>query len=547
MDAARQTLHQVPVGTAAPDLQIILLAHRGDATTLPGERFGGLVFAPGLYPGTVSLRDGPFFASAAPQGSVTVTASQCTGWESFLLLDQTDFLRIQALRDGAWGEAFTAATVRYLPKFQLQLGAQVADLRRSLPFATAPHYLAPASPDGTAFRIENPALQPAVIWIMPQGNMGNRALEYLAAKGVQRLVPGAAVENIHLPEWGQLAPAAPPPPPFSAGTGMRRYQFDTAGMADCLRRQVVQTLRIESFTFHLDHYPPRAEARALFGPAKGGETAEGFGPGELVCSIRAGEILGGGHPDYFPLPPAYYQALAARTGLELVFHGQFGSDLYSQSLRDAFPAARFYPSQNPGHDFETLRRSVNIALPLSTFAWLAAWLGTPDHVFLPVAGFLNPIQHPDQLHLPLDEPGYEFYLFPCAKAEDIVSHPTAFFRMQAHLAAGMRPIGVGELRQIVARGARLGRGRVLTAGFDPAYYTKRYKDAATFVQERRGSALEHYVQEGWEAGYAPLAFSTNFYTTQYPEAAMAVAEGHYATALEHFLTVGYHQGYAPMP
>ncbi len=549
LDAASQTLRHVPAGTPPPGVQLIIFAHRGDAATLAGERFGSLVFAPGLYPGTVSLRGGAFFASAARDGSMPVAAPQCLGWESFLPLTADDFLAVQALRYGGWGDAFGPETVRYLAKFQMQIGTHVADVRRSLPLSRAAGQLAFTDIAGTAFTLEKPApvRTPPVIWINPQGNMGNRALQYLAAAGVQHLVPDAKVTNINLPEWDKVAPAPAPHPVDAAGTGEGRYQFDKEGMADCLRRGVIQGLRVESFTFHLDHYPPRDACRRLLGPAVGGEAAEGFGPDVLVCSIRGGEILGGRHGDYFPLPPAYYRALAERTGLELVFHGQFGTDIYAQSLRDAFPNARFYPARHPCHDFETLRRSVNIVLPISTFSWLAAWLSEARRVFVPVAGMFNPIQHPDQLYLPLDEPGFEFDLFPFAKSVDLFGQPAAFARLQSLLAEAMRPVGNDELRQIIARGRHLGRGRVLTAGFDPDFYLSRYPDAADFVRDEHGSALEHFVRQGWDARLLPLAFDSHFYLATHPDAAMAVAEGHFASPLEHFQRVGYGRGYLPRP
>jgi hypothetical protein len=534
LDTSAQALLHVKKEDVAPPVQLLALAAEG---ALLGAALGGLVFAPGLYPGTLSLRAGAFYASAERDGRLPPAAPQCLGWESFLPVPEDQFLLLHGLADGGW-EGVDA--VSWLPRFQLRIGAHIADLRRSLPLPTASRTLTFTAPDGGVFTIQKAANAQPEIWIEPQGNMGNRALQYLAAHGLA-MRAGGVVRKMLLPEWGIDAPAPPPDPARAAGTGVNRYQFDSAGLADCLRRGAIDAVRIESFTFHLDHYPPRAVCKTLFGPAKGGEDATGFGPDILVCSIRGGEILTGIHPDYLLLPPAYYQSLADRTGLKLVFHGQLGDDAYTQSLRDAFPSAEFCPSRGPGHDFETLRRSANIVLAISTFSWLAAWLSEAQRVFVPIAGMFNPVQHPDQLYLALDEPGYEYDLFPYAQAVDLFTAPEHFARLQALLASAMRPVTREEVAQIIARSARLGKGRVLTGGFDPAFYTRTYGDAAAYS----GAALEHYMTIGWPDRRLPLAFDAYFYIAAYPDAAMAVAEGHFATPLEHFLAVGYGLGYKP--
>jgi hypothetical protein len=542
VDTGTQMLCHIAPEAAVPPVQLLALAVDGPASALAGETLGGLRIGPGLYPGTFSLRSGALYASAARTSEVAFTAPQCLGWESFLPVTQSDFLVLQRLEDDGW-EGVTRAVL--CPKFQLDLGGQTADLRRSLPLPLAGADIwTGCGPDGTPFTLRRTlGTQPPEIWIAPQGNLGNRALQYLAAQGLAQRC-GGVVRNIELPEWGLIAPAPPPAQKHSAGTGVNRYQFDSAGLADCLRRGVVEAVRIESFTFHMDHYPPRAEARRLFGPAIGVEAATGFGPDELVCSIRGGEILHALHPDYLPLPPAYYQSLAARTGLKLVFHGQLGDDPYSQSLRAAFPGAKFWASRGPGHDFETLRRSVNIALAISTFSWLAAWLSEAERVFLPVAGMFNPIQHPDQNFLPLDETAYEYDLFPYAKAVDLFIAPERFARQQRLLASAMRQVNADELRDIIARGRHLGRGRILTAGFDPDFYTRIAPGVADFIAAGKGPPLAHYMCTGWYEGRPPLEFDSEFYTITYPDAAMAVAEGRFATPLEHFLKLGYALGYA---
>jgi len=385
-----------------------------------------------------------------------------------------------------------------------------------------------------------------IIHILPTGNFGNRALQYLAAAGLQARAPGAKLQNIFLPEAGIDEPAPAPEKANSVTTG--RGWLDSAGLADCLTRGVIDTIFIDDYPYHLANYPPRDLCRALIPALPGGETATGFGPEHLVCSIRGGEILRANHPDYLVLPPAYYEMLARRTGLKLVFFGQIGDDPYSHSLRRALPDATFIAGANLQHDFETLRRSVNIALSVSTFAWAAAWLGHPKKVFFPVCGFLNPVQHPEQLFLPLDNDAFEYTLFPYAKAEDAFANPARFFLQQEVLARAMRPTTPAELATIITRMRAFHPRPPYAAGFDPDFYLFHNDDVrAALADGTQPSALHHYLQSGFAEDRVPLALDPSYYATAYPDAALAIAEGHFASPLHHYQAVGYAKNYRPLP
>lgn len=382
---------------------------------------------------------------------------------------------------------------------------------------------------------------PPEIWIQPMGNVGNRLLQYLAAEGIRAQVPGAEITHVSLPEFGLQRSAPNPAGPGAVHTGEWRFWLDTPGLAGCLRRGVMQSLIINSYCFHLDHYPPRAVCRTLLGPCQGGEDAPGFGPEDLVCSVRAGEILTAIHPGYLPLPPGYYAKLAEQTGLNLVFYGQLGDDPYSASLRAAFPTARFIPGRNPGYDFEVLRRSQNLALSLSTFSWAAAWLGHPAQVHVPVGGIFNPMLEGNLSFLPLDEPGWHFMLMPYAKATDLFTAPEAFFAQQDFIAAQTRPASPDELRALCARAILFQPHGPYVCGFDPAFYTAAYGPTAP------QNPLEQYLHQGYKEGKQPVPFDPDFYVKTYPEAAMTMATGEYLSPLHHFLVEGWRKGYAPTP
>lgn len=513
----------------------------------------GVVFEDGLLPGTVALRRREFYASAERTGAVSVAAIQCMGWESFLRIAPAGLALLRHVCESSWlvgGTLVEPGAVRLGARFTLHVGALEIDLGRGPPQAEGGDrnriMLAPRG-GGTvvATRVRTPrAVVAGKIWILPLGNTANRALQYMTAEAMRVEYPEGVIENIHLAEWGRHVPAPRPASARSVATGFDRYRIDVPGLADCLRRGVVEAVVLDSYTYNLDQFPPRAVAKRLLGETATGSEARGFGPRELVCVVRADEILRGLHPDYLVLPPGYYRKLQERTGLDLVFYGQLGDDIYSQSLRDAFPRARFIPGRDPGYDFDMLRRSVHLALAISTFAWLAAWLSEAETIILPVGGMFNPVQHPDQMYLPFNEPAFQYVLLPYAKMVGVESDPAGFMRQQNMLGAQARFVGAAEVREIWLRAEALGRGRVLVGGFDPEFYTETYPEVLRWM-ENGLPALEHFLRHGAAEGRQPLAFDADFYVERYPEAAMEISAGLHTTPMKHFMAVGWRRGYAP--
>jgi hypothetical protein len=378
-----------------------------------------------------------------------------------------------------------------------------------------------------------------IVHISPRGNVGNRLLHYLAAEGIARRVPGATVQNIPLPEFGLDRPAAEPRTGRVVYSGSDRLWLDADGLADCLRRGVMDTLVLDGFCFHLDHYPPRALCRELLGPMQGGEDAVGFGPDELVCSVRGDEILTGIHGNYIPLPPGYYAKLVALSGLRLVFYGQLGDDAYSAGLRAAFPGAKFVQSRSPGYDFETLRRSRNIALSISTFAWAAAWLGTPDRVFLPVGGIYNPIMQGNNGFLPADEPGFQFMLLPMLSSVSLFTEPGRFRAQQMQIGAECRPITPAQVHGVVELGMKLMPHGPYVGGFDPEFYVTQPG------LEGVANPLEHFLRTGCMEHRMQARVDEAFYLREYPEAAAEIEAGRYLSPLHHYVASGWKRGFAP--
>ena len=63
-------------------------------------------------------------------------------------------------------------------------------------------------------------------------------------------------------------------------------------------------------------------------------------------------------------------------------------------------------------DFQTIRKAKHISLPVSTFAWLAAWLSEAATIVLPVFGMYDTKLFSLHDLLPIGEISYRFYQFP---------------------------------------------------------------------------------------------------------------------------------------
>jgi hypothetical protein len=413
--------------------------------------------------------------------------------------------------------------------------------------------------DGTSIRLEHignsvslkrtaPSTQRPVIWIHPHGNIGNRALQYLTAEGIRQHVPYAQIENARLEMWGIDTPAPRPDAASCASTGADAYSIDVRGLGDCLKRRQVEAIAIDSYTFNIDHYPSREVCRTLLPTIAHTDQITGFGESQLVCSIRGAEVLTGIHGLYFPLPPRYYQLLQEKTGLELVFYGQIGSDKYSENLRKNFPDSQFVESKGQEIDFETIRRSKNIALSISTFAWLAAWLSEAERIYVPVGGMFNPMLEQGQTYLPVDDPAFKFVLLPRVFGVSLFEHEAEFWNVQDRISKFVRFATRSEIKELLNRASVLPKSQpALVGSFDATFYHNNHPHVAFEVLGLNTSALGYYLQRGHLNREQAIAFDEGFYRKAYPDAEMDVALGRFQDLFQHFLSKGQLVGCQPNP
>lgn len=245
------------------------------------------------------------------------------------------------------------------------------------------------------------------IRIRPYMGLGNRMLQYMMAEAIRAELPDAQIYGPGLPEWN--IPAAAEPPDQAFAVTLRGHSVPLDEMLALCRQVASVDIQIATLSARQSYYlPHRATCQAMFPISSHQPSA---GEDELVINLRLAEVVDGAHPNYMPLPIDWYRDLIVITDLNPVFMGQLGDDAYSHALRLAFPDARFIPSNGAMADFDFIARAPNLALPISTFAWLAAWLSPLNRtIHLPVVGLYNPAARPDHDLLPVADPRYRFHI-----------------------------------------------------------------------------------------------------------------------------------------
>ena len=252
----------------------------------------------------------------------------------------------------------------------------------------------------------------ARIILRPTGNMGNHMLQYMFALNVQRL----ATKNVELygqklDMWG-LTKAIPDDVSVKLAK-IRDYNLDVRFIAKLVSSGLIKDAELRGMGMRVSNYASRQFYGEIF---RANElSVSGFGPENIVINVRGAEILGSKNHDYGPMPLSFIDRVISHTGLKPIFLGQLGDDFYSERLRKTYSQAEFHPSSGALADFERVRRSVHVAVSVSTFSWLAGWLSDAKSVHLPVSGIFNPLQRPDIDLLPADDDRYVFYDFPIRK------------------------------------------------------------------------------------------------------------------------------------
>jgi hypothetical protein len=367
-------------------------------------------------------------------------------------------------------------------------------------------------------------------------------IQHMVALSIAERVPGTRISRVHLPEWGMDEPdLLELPAPIEVVNGNR---FAIEEVAARLRSGETGTAEIRGYVQNINNFLPVDVYRNYFVSTA---DVEGFGPDELLISLRTAEVLSANFPPYVLLPISFYREMIDQTGLKPVFFGQLSDSPYLDSLRAAFPEARFVHGAGIIHDFEKIRRSRNILLSVSTFAWCAAWMSHADRIIMPLTGLFNPVFAEFRCGgidlIPKTDPRYEFYLFPINVAvpqeELTIAHAALDGRWRKIDAAGIDAIWQRRKEVLPVLQDHL-------ALFDEQFYLHTYPDLGRLVAGGYlSSGRDHYAMHGFSE--RRLAFEVDeTYLYRCPEGAMGISDGSYLDLVQFHAERGRHLGIAPV-
>jgi hypothetical protein len=250
-----------------------------------------------------------------------------------------------------------------------------------------------------------------VIYVRNFGGLANRMLRYMFADFLSRKAGGVKVTGFSLPEWGLVSPEQETPTGRGVATG-RVHDVNIDVLIEGMQSGTIKWVDVDCYAMRLEYFGDR---KAFFAELFTAERGHEIYDDEIAINIRTGDILNGLHPDYTPLPLAFYHRLVFETGLKPVFVGQVTGNWYADALHQQFQYARFVEGDSLT-DFQTVRGAKSTALAVSSFSWLATFLSIEArHIHFPVAGLFNPRCRADINMLPIDDNRYRFYKFPMEK------------------------------------------------------------------------------------------------------------------------------------
>lgn len=245
-------------------------------------------------------------------------------------------------------------------------------------------------------------INPKII-IRRTGRIANQMFQLMIAYELKKRVPLAEIYGASLVEWNLQFDDTKVTPSVLV---LKRHKFDLDHAAYLLRTRLVGSVVIDGWGMRLSYFPDPSFYKRLFVT---NVQPRRIHDNQILLNIRSEDIENGHHQRYYPLPFSFYECLIDTTGLQPVFMGQLDNTDYVLALKRKFNGAIFLPKASVMEDFQTIRNAANLAISVSSFAWLAAWLSERAHfIHFPVAGLYDP-QNGETLLMPVDDERYRFY------------------------------------------------------------------------------------------------------------------------------------------
>lgn len=183
----------------------------------------------------------------------------------------------------------------------------------------------------------------SIVMASDPGNIGNRMMQFLAAKKLALSLDADKIEEINLPEWGYENFTLPDDyrKIVSKINSKSLLQSDFIDYLKYYVNDSTYKIYMEGYFQDLQWFPPLTQCRSLFKNQKS-DYEEYTTEKHLLINIRAGEILGGGYSFYVQIPIWYYKMIIEETGLIPVFCGQLDNEYYTSLLKKHFQMLIFY-------------------------------------------------------------------------------------------------------------------------------------------------------------------------------------------------------------
>lgn len=102
------------------------------------------------------------------------------------------------------------------------------------------------------------------------------------------------------------------------------------------------------------------------------------------------------HPDYSAIPISFYRNVMEITRMPAEFVIEKSvPNWYLRLLQKTLQVDLKKSKATPVHDFLQIASSKDVGLGVSTFSWMAAFIGRPSRVHMPILGIFNSEKRPD--------------------------------------------------------------------------------------------------------------------------------------------------------
>lgn len=254
-------------------------------------------------------------------------------------------------------------------------------------------------------------MNPAPVFHMSHpAHHANLMIKYMVARKLKAFNPSLRLSDFTLDMWNISHPAIPETAGDKIVALSEEQRLDFQRLSYLISNGLCDRFHWIGYGQRLEYFPHLDECRMNF--SRPDVAGRKIPDNCILCPVRAGEILGAIHSGYTVIPVDFYSEIAETTGLAPIFMGQVEDNEYINALRARFPKSEFIPHMGVLQDFQTIRNARHIAIPVSTFAWLAAWLSYAETIIYPVFGMFNPKIFASHDLTPVADPRYKFYQFP---------------------------------------------------------------------------------------------------------------------------------------